>query len=163
MPQTGKGREKGSDDGAITPQQLIAELMTAIHSIGSQTKFANKKGVSQSLVSLTVTGKRGIDESIANALGYVKRVKVEYVPIQRSTRSTTLTQDAGDVRQEPNVRDLQPRAGIRHGTEHAPGDDSSLGDELPLAVGPEFEDGAPARHHGDASPGGTADAARIGA
>ena len=34
IPQTGQGRENGSDDGAITPQQLIAELMTAIHNCG---------------------------------------------------------------------------------------------------------------------------------
>lgn len=117
--QAGGGREAG-DDGAITPQQLIAELMTAIHSIGSQTKFAATKGVSQSLVSLTVTGKRGIDESIANALGYIKRVKVEYVPIQRSIGPAALTQDAGDARQKPGMGDLQPRPDIRHGIEHVP-------------------------------------------
>ena len=131
--QTGQGRGNGSDDGAITPQQLIAELMTAIHSIGSQTKFAHKKGVSQSLVSLTVTGKRGIDESIANALGYVKRVKVEYIPIQRSTRSPA----------------------------RPPGDDPSSGDKLTSAIEPEFEGGT-ARHHGEATPGGAAGVARIG-
>lgn len=134
IPQTGQGRENGSDDGAITPQQLVAELMTAIHSIGSQTKFAHKKGVSQSLVSLTVTGKRGIDESIANALGYVKRVKVEYVPIRRSTR---------------------PLVG-------APGDDPSSGDKLMSAVEPGFE-GSDARHRKDAPPGGAADMARTSA
>lgn len=160
--QAGGDREAG-DDGAITPQQLIAELMTAIHSIGSQTKFAAKKGVSQSLVSLTVTGKRGIDESIANALGYIKRVKVEYVPIQRSIGPAALTQDAGDARQKPGMGDLQPRPDIRHGIEHVPGDDPSIGDGLSPAIKPRFEGGAPARHHGDASAAGTADAARIGA
>ena len=134
VPQTGQGRGNGNDDGAITPQQLVAELMTAIHSIGSQTKFARRKGVSQSLVSLTVTGKRGIDESIANALGYVKRVRVEYVPIQRSTR---------------------PPAPV-------PGDDLTTGDKLSSAVEPEFEGGA-ARHHGDTPPSEAADVARIGA
>ena len=132
--QVGQDRRATDDDGAITPQQLVAELMTAIHSIGSQTKFAHKKGISQSLVSLTVTGKRGVDESIANALGYVKRIKVEYVPIQRSTRPPT----------------------------PLPGDDPSSGDKLSSAVEPEFEGGA-ARHHGDAPPGGAAGVARIGA
>ncbi len=160
--QAGRSRD-AEDDGAITPQQLIAELMTAIHSIGSQTKFAAKKGVSQSLVSLTVTGKRGIDESIANALGYIKRVKVEYVPIRQGTCPATLTQHASDARPESSMGEQQPRTGLRHGVEQAPGDDPSFGDGLSPAIEPRFETGGAARHHGNASPGGTAAVARVGA
>ena len=111
------GHDAGNDE-AITPQQLITQLINAIRSAGSQSKFASKYRVSQSLVSLTVTGKRGIDASVANALGYIKRVKVEYVPLQRGTNLPAFDRRADDTKQTPDMDHERPCPASGHSADN---------------------------------------------
>ena len=110
------------DDGraAKTGRQLLTELMTAIHQAGGQHKFARQRGISQSILSLTVTGRRGIDESVANALGYIKRVTVEYVPIRPALRPSTTIESPQTIEQ--------------NAAERRPGDAHTLGDGLRQAA-----------------------------
>ena len=76
---------RGDDRPCLSAPELVKELMTAVDHAGSQRQFARRNGLSQAIVSATATGRRGIDETVANALGYFKRTKVAYVPIRRRT------------------------------------------------------------------------------
>lgn len=71
--------------------------------------FAREKGVSQSLVSLTVNGKLDPDRTIANALGYVQRIAVTYVPIRRRFVAGGTDDRPGDEREDVDGGAVQER------------------------------------------------------
>ena len=103
-------RKDGGNGEPVTTTQLLAKLMNAVHRSGTQRKFATAHNVSQSIVSLTVIGERGIDATIANALGYIKRVQVEYVPLRATPSSAALT-GPQDARDQPARRSATDRNG----------------------------------------------------
>lgn len=65
---------------AVTADQLRSELVTQCKHAGGVRQFALAKGVSHTLVSLTLSGAREPAETIANAVGFMRLVS--YIPIK---------------------------------------------------------------------------------
>ena len=55
-----------------TDHQLVKLLAKRCDNAGAQSAFARKHGVSETLVSLTLAGKKPVGKTIARALGYGK-------------------------------------------------------------------------------------------
>ena len=53
-----------------TDHQLVKLLAERCENAGAQSAFARKHGVSETLVSLTLAGKKPVGKTIARALGY---------------------------------------------------------------------------------------------
>ena len=56
-----------------TDHQLVKLLAERCENAGAQSAFARKHGVSETLVSLTLAGKKPVGKTIARALGYQRK------------------------------------------------------------------------------------------
>ena len=69
-------------EGAINGQDLISELSRVCEKHGSKSEFARKSGIPVSAISDILSGRRAMNDTMANALGYVR--PTFYVPARRS-------------------------------------------------------------------------------
>ncbi|WP_308718975.1 hypothetical protein [Komagataeibacter xylinus] len=53
--------------------EMKSVLADAVELAGGQHAWSRKTGIPQSVVSLTLSGRRDVSENIVNALGYVTR------------------------------------------------------------------------------------------
>ena len=67
-----------------TDHQLVNLLAKRCENAGAQSAFARKHGVSETLVSLTLAGKKPVGKTIAKALGY--RKISAWVPLQTKNK-----------------------------------------------------------------------------
>jgi DNA-binding transcriptional regulator YdaS (Cro superfamily) len=54
---------------SLTRDQALKMLKKAIREAGGQKEFARQHGISQTIISTTMTGKRGMSPTVLDAIG----------------------------------------------------------------------------------------------